>query len=285
MCGRYVLDLEHGAVVGGVELSADIKSYNVAPTHTVPILVDHWVGESLAEPAYERRLHAARWGLIPTWAQDASFGSRAFNARSETIFQKPTFRTAAISGHCAVPMTGYYEWKTETLASGKLQKTPYFVRSQSGEPLYMAGLYEWWKVSEAEAENPRSAYYRQAGTWVLSCSVVTMSSAEPLDLTKLPAGLDSTAALEVALLHDRLPVPLSTGTLSLWLRSGQAAGAPSQNRGARQEAEEALDFIRDQAYAQTAGWKMTPAHRDVGRVQCNEPYLLKPEEDLLSGLE
>lgn len=45
MCGRYALELaqEHPQYMAGVELTDPITNYNVAPTSTVPILVDRLV--------------------------------------------------------------------------------------------------------------------------------------------------------------------------------------------------------------------------------------------------
>jgi putative SOS response-associated peptidase YedK len=36
----------------------------------------------------------AQFGLIPAWAKDAKIARHTYNARSETAFQKPSFRTA-----------------------------------------------------------------------------------------------------------------------------------------------------------------------------------------------
>jgi len=35
-----------------------------------------------------------RWGLIPSWAKDASVATRMINARSESARTKPAFRDA-----------------------------------------------------------------------------------------------------------------------------------------------------------------------------------------------
>ena len=45
MCGRYALELaqEHPQYMAGFELTDPITNYNVAPTSTVPILVDRLV--------------------------------------------------------------------------------------------------------------------------------------------------------------------------------------------------------------------------------------------------
>lgn len=64
------------------------------------------------------RLETARWGLVPVWAKRRSVGSRAVNARSETVLEKPTFRSAAVKRRALVPAEGYYEW--QVVGQGKI---------------------------------------------------------------------------------------------------------------------------------------------------------------------
>lgn len=256
MCGRYVIARAAGDLLGGVELDETLENYNVAPTHTVPILVDH-----RDDDAWRREVHAARWGLLPRWAKDESFSSRAFNARSETVVEKPTFRHAIKAQRCAVPATGYYEWKkAATQSSGKQQKTPYYIHPKNAdENIYFAGLYEWWKIPEGD----------QAGEWLLSTTILTMPSptAEEADQ------LESTVLSELGDLHDRLPIPLqATGTdddaLSAWMRG-------------EEEPQEAVERIRSQAYDVARTWQLTEVGREVGSVSNNGPELIQPVERLL----
>lgn len=325
MCGRYALELaqDHPQYMAGVEITDPITNYNVAPTSTVPILVDRLVnpaeqvtgadaparagasatptGGQGSASVFTRELHLARWGLLPGWAKDPAFSSRAFNARSETVFEKPTFRDAAVSGHCAVPVSGYYEWKTETTAAGKQAKTPYFVHRSDGRPIYFAGLYEWWKIP-AEFAEPGGVFVGKEGG--CSCSIVTMDSPgngefAPGIMADLGGDPGYTNEIERQLgqLHNRLPIPLHVAadtdinerdSLTAWLRSGRPAGAPKptaeQKRSYRAQAQASLQLIREQAFAETAGWALREVSKDVGNVRNNAPYLLEPVEDLLSGL-
>jgi len=50
-----------------------------------------------------------RWGLIPQWAKNLDFGAKLFNARSETILEKPSFRGSFNSCRCLVPASGFFE--------------------------------------------------------------------------------------------------------------------------------------------------------------------------------
>lgn len=68
------------------------------------------MGEVIKAEEGEKRLVAARWGLTPHWAKEANYGKKhAYNARSETIREKPTFRDAFKKRRCIVPATAIYE--------------------------------------------------------------------------------------------------------------------------------------------------------------------------------
>ena len=54
-----------------------------------------------------------RWGLIPGWwKKTAKEVPSTFNARAETVADKPMFRSAFKRTRCIVPVSGYYEWRT-----------------------------------------------------------------------------------------------------------------------------------------------------------------------------
>jgi putative SOS response-associated peptidase YedK len=70
----------------------------------------------------------ARWGLIPTWAKDAKIGNSLINALSDTVADKPAFRSAFKRRRCLVAADGFYEWK----ATGTKVKQPYFISLKQG---------------------------------------------------------------------------------------------------------------------------------------------------------
>ena len=88
-----------------------------------------------------RRLQVARWGLVPSWAKDASIGNRMINARMETVAEKPAFKRAFAKRRALLPADGYFEWYGEV----KGKKQPFFIRPADGGVLAMAGLYELWR--------------------------------------------------------------------------------------------------------------------------------------------
>ncbi len=226
-----------GDLVAELEAEADASlelraSWNVAPTTDVPIVL-----ERLIDGTLHRQVHVAKWGLVPGWAKDPAVGVRAFNARSETVLEKPTFRAAMKSKRCGVPVQGYFEWRKS--ADGK-SKQPYFVHSTDGTLITFAGLYEWWKDPAKE--------HGAADQWLLSCTILTMASP--------PDG-------ELAALHDRLPVPLGREGLSEWLDPENQAPAPL------------LDTALAEAWELAGQWVLDPVSPAVGNVRSNGPELIE----------
>src|SRR5215203_4570790 len=114
MCGRYASSAN--ANVLRIEFDVDDvfdglpgPDYNVAPTVAVPAVFERRVRDS---GEVRRRLAPLVWGLVPSWAKDASIGSRLINARLETVADKPAFRRAFQLRRCLLPADGFYEWYT-----------------------------------------------------------------------------------------------------------------------------------------------------------------------------
>lgn len=52
----------------------------------------------------DRQALPALFGLVPHWAKDLKISRSTFNARSETVAEKPSFRDAWKKGqHCLIP--------------------------------------------------------------------------------------------------------------------------------------------------------------------------------------
>jgi putative SOS response-associated peptidase YedK len=88
-----------------------------------------------------------QWGLIPSWSRNEEFANdiryKTFNARSETITEKPTFRNAVKTSRCLVISKGFYEWQTV----GK-EKFPYFIYFKDERIFTFAGIYDHWTNHE-----------------------------------------------------------------------------------------------------------------------------------------
>ena len=112
--------------------------YNVCPTDTISAVVER---EGL------RELVPMRWGLVPYWWKDKANKTPAtFNARAETVQEKPFFRAAFRRTRCLIPIPGYFEWKTTPGG-----KQPYYFSRVDGAPITVAGLWDEWKDIETRA--------------------------------------------------------------------------------------------------------------------------------------
>ena len=81
-----------------------------------------------------------KWGLIPSWFKGSNtveFASKTLNARSETVYEKPSFKNSIGHRHCVIPSTGFYEYQT----NGK-EKKPFFVFPKTDELFHIAGIYD-----------------------------------------------------------------------------------------------------------------------------------------------
>jgi putative SOS response-associated peptidase YedK len=166
--------IQEFALGAGIELQLPLR-YNIAPTQEVPIV---------RQTDGQRRLSLARWGLIPSWADDPKIGNRMINARSEEIAAKPAFRGAIKSRRCLIPADGFFEWRKEGS-----RKQPYYIRLRDERPFAFAGLWERWNKSD--------------GPPIESCTILTTTANDTLKP-----------------LHDRRPVILSPNDYGVWLDAG-----------------------------------------------------------------
>lgn len=176
MCGRYSLfeDPSRLADILEVEVrNALTPRYNIAPTQHAPIVTP--------SAEHGRALQEARWGLLPHWADPATFKASLINARSETAADKPSFRDAFKKGRCVVPASGFFEWRKEEDGT----KQPYFIHRRDGAPLLFAGL---------------SSYNVKGPEPVRSYTILT-----------------SRPNLLMQYLHDRQPVILTPEQVDDWL--------------------------------------------------------------------
>ena len=183
MCGRYSLIADIQELARQFEFDGtgfeNSPRYNVAPTQSVLTVTNR----------DERQGEFMRWGLIPSWAKDASIGSRMINARGETVAQKPSFRNALQRRRCLVLADGFYEW--QKVGKGK---RPMRIVLKSREPFAFAGLWETWRNPEGEA--------------VRSCALITT---EANDLLRP--------------IHERMPVILPRELEEFWLDGDVADSA------------------------------------------------------------
>lgn len=87
-------------------------------------------------------LQPIKWGLVPHWVKDeemaVEISNKTLNARSETIFEKPSFKTAC-NNRCLIPVEGFFEWR-----EFKKKKYPYFVHLKDNETFFLGGIFDSW---------------------------------------------------------------------------------------------------------------------------------------------
>jgi putative SOS response-associated peptidase YedK len=179
MCGRFTLTIDSNAVARAFNVAVP-KSlqtgprYNVAPTQDVVTVLND------GEP----HLDLLRWGLIPSWAKDASIGSRMINARAETLAEKPSFKRLLNSRRCLIPADGFYEW--QKVDGGKV---PMYITLKGHEPFAFAGLWDSWETADGEV--------------LRTCTIITTHANDM-----------------VAPIHERMPVILPSDAREMWLDPG-----------------------------------------------------------------
>jgi putative SOS response-associated peptidase YedK len=182
MCGRATYKLTWEEIVRLYRLTLDQTPvntrarYNVCPTTTI---------DTIIAPEGKRQLVPMRWGLVPSWWSKSlkELKLATFNARAETVAEKPMFRSAFKRTRCLIPVSGYYEWQTTPEG-----KQPWYFTARDGSPaLTIAGLWDEW-------------HDKASGGTLKSC---TMIITEPNEF--------------VAGVHDRMPVLLAENDFDLWL--------------------------------------------------------------------
>lgn len=203
MCGRFAVTTDPALLaqkIQAIDESRDPSStgpdaaapnYNVAPTTSVATVVRRHQDPD-DEPT--RRVRLMRWGLIPPWVKTAEGGGPdtkgplLINARSDKVTNSPAFRSSAASKRCLVPMDGWYEWQKKDGEKGS--KTPFYLHSIDGEPVFVAGLWTTWRPQGAARDTPP----------LLSCTIITTDAVGPL-----------------AEIHDRMPLSISAADWDRWL--------------------------------------------------------------------
>ena len=106
MCSNFqAVTQNHAQWVQGhfqCELPLEVWREDVYPAYPAPFI---WLDEG------KPRCSLAQFGLIPAWAADKpKFGLKTYNARSETVAEKPSYRNAWKKCQFGLAiMQGFYE--------------------------------------------------------------------------------------------------------------------------------------------------------------------------------
>ncbi len=175
MCGRITFTETDG---GQLKERFQLKKlpenlqprYNIAPSQNIPAILNTFPNE----------LKMVRWGLIPSWAEDEKLSFKMINARAETIFDKPAYRSAIRRRRCLILADSFFEWQK---TNGK--KQPYRIILKDQNLFALAGIWDVWKKN---------------GQDIPTCSIITTSP--------------NTFMREF---HDRMPVILEKDKEREWL--------------------------------------------------------------------
>jgi putative SOS response-associated peptidase YedK len=191
MCGRVRLANEWSEIRIRLKFDSASRapnipaSWNIAPTGTVLTAIRSEDGRRVPE-----KMH---FGLIPRWAKDAKMSFSTFNARAESLTDKPAFRDAwRKAQRCLVVTDGFYEWR-------KSDRQPFAIGMADDSLMTMAGLWDEWRDPLTKER-------------LRSCTIITT---EPNDL--------------IAALHDRMPVILNEKDWPRWL--GEESATDAELRG------------------------------------------------------
>lgn len=179
MCGRFTLRTPTPVLAQTFRFELTFRlspRFNIAPTQSVLVVRQPKVDDA------QRCASEMQWGLVPAWAKDPTDAARRINCRSETVAEKPSFRSAFRRRRCLVIADGYYEWERV-----RKQRLPWHIQRTDEQPFAMAGLWESWQP-EKNAEP------------LHSCTVLTTTSNQ-----------------RTAELHDRMPVILARRDEDVWL--------------------------------------------------------------------
>jgi putative SOS response-associated peptidase YedK len=185
MCGRFVQKSPANQMQNFFDIKGPVPNfgprYNLAPTQEAATVVADKDGRHLA---------LKKWGLIPAWSKEGKAEFATFNARAESVREKPTFRQAFQKRRCIVPADGFYEW-----TGPKGGKVPHLFERRDGELLSLAGLHETWQARDgSEIVHSFTIVVTAANTWMQR-------------------------------FHDRMPVILERQDIETWLAGTPEAAA------------------------------------------------------------
>ena len=166
MCGRYYLEIskENISFVNNIDIFEYKTNYNISPQSIVPAIINN-------------ELINTKWGYFPSWLKEQDNPRPLFNSRYESLLEKKTFTSAFRNSRCLIPLSGWYEWRTENEI-----RQPYFFYNKENLQIYTAGLF--WKRSNGDIET----------------SIITREAVPPLNT-----------------IHNRSPLILNTSQIESWL--------------------------------------------------------------------
>ncbi len=185
MCGRFYLKSPPAEVASLFDV--DVRDnfpprYNICPTQPVAVIRQNEMRK--------REYALMRWAFTPSWAKGEFLENLAkrplINARSETVLEKASFRSAFRRRRCLVPADGFYEWQSKPAKA----KQPFAIHKRKDGLFGFAGIWE-------------TAVDSNGG------------EIDTLALLTVAAGPD------IRSLHSREPVVIAPESYKLWLEADE----------------------------------------------------------------
>ena len=185
MCGRFVLEtpLKATAEIFNAQMAESlvtVPNFNIRPSENISVLVSN---------SGKRKLGQMRWGFVPHWYKSVADGPLLFNARAETLAEKPAFRDACRKRRCLIPADGFYEWEKKVGSKSK----PFYVRRSDRQQMIFAGI---WQFSDDREDR------------VPTCTIITVPASE-----------------QISGIHNRMPLLIDPSDWAGWLGEGQGVKA------------------------------------------------------------
>ena len=185
MCGRFVLEtpLKATAEIFNAQMAKSlvtVPNFNICPSENISVLISN---------SGKRKLGQMRWGFVPHWYKSVADGPLLFNARAETLAEKPAFKDACRKRRCLIPADGFYEWEKKVGS----RSNPFYVRRSDRQQMIFAGI--WQFSSDREERIP-------------TCTIITVPASE-----------------QISGIHNRMPLLIEPSDWAVWLGEGQVGKA------------------------------------------------------------
>ena len=142
--------------------TSNAKAANLAKRYGIKLDVVEMAKQILEEQKYRinafthpacpvvtnpEELEIAHWGLIPPWTRTIADANKikkiCLNARAETMFKLPSFRSPVLSKRCLLPVSGFFEFNHQGNSV-----IPYYIFIKNEDIFSIGGLYEHWRNPE-----------------------------------------------------------------------------------------------------------------------------------------
>lgn len=176
MCGRFTIGFNKKELeqfvkdeynIDKIDINIQIPNYNVAPGSNIISIIND--GQKYV-------IGQLKWGFTPPFQLDNNIN--IINARAETLFEKPMFKSVIMHNRCIVLADSFYEW-----------------RNLDGQPMRIMTL---------------DKIFAMAGIW----ATFTDHKGNKINTVAIITTESNQAMREI---HERMPVILSKEDERIWL--------------------------------------------------------------------